>query len=187
MRRTEISSADVSGLIDQYVARLALPTEHLWVTDQRTVFAGWLGRRVPASYGGAYCFLSQANAHAVLINTPRIDLGAPHALEIVVCEELVHMRDHLDGDHRRHAHHGHDRITFRVAELTGASLEEIRTCLLPLKRRPPRYVYRCWRCGMTVRRRVRGTWSCGRCSPVFRADLTLVLIADEAINGSVRS
>ena len=183
MNRREIASADVASLVDRYVARLDLPTDDLWLTDDRAVFAGWLGRRIPAHYGGAYCYLSRERAHAVLINTARIDLDAHRALEVVVCEELVHMRDHLDGDHRRHAHHGHDRIAIRVAELTGATPDEIRAALRPRERRTARYVYRCPGCGMTVRRKVRGTWSCGRCAPVFRREFTLRLVTED---GAVR-
>lgn len=182
MRRSEIGSPDAHRLVEHYVKRLALSTDDLWITDDRAVYARWLGRRVPAHYGGAYCFLSRERAHAVLINTARIDLAAPRALEIVVCEELVHMRDHLNGDRRRHAHHGYDRIAVEVATLTGATLEEVRSCLLPTVRREARYVYRCPGCGMTVRRRVRGTWSCGRCAPVFREAFTLRLVADEPRN-----
>ena len=37
------------------------------------------------------------------------------------------MRDRLDGDLRRHAKHGYDRIAHRVSALTGATLDEIRT------------------------------------------------------------
>ena len=181
MRRTEITSPAVVTLVEHYLRRLRLPTDDLWVTDDRTVYAGWLGRRIPAHYGGAYCFLGQHRAHAVLINTARIDLDAPRALEIVVCEELVHMRDFIDGDRRRHSHHGHDRIAHRVVDLTGASLEEIRTCLLPTNRRTLRYLYRCPACGATVRRRVRGTWSCGRCSPLFRPEYVLRLVEDDQI------
>ncbi len=179
MRRNEIASQDVAALVDRYLARLHLPADDLWVTDDRATYAGWLGRRIPAQYGGAYCFLSRDRAHAVLINLPRIDLDAPRALEIVVCEELVHMRDYIDGDRRRHAHHGHDRIAHRVAALTGATLEEVRTCLRPVERRAARYLYQCPGCGMTVRRRVRGTWSCGRCSPSFRPEFTLRLVGDQ--------
>ena len=179
MRRTEIASPEVAALVDRYLTRLDLPRDDLWVTDDRSTFAGWLGRRVPAQYGGAYCYLSRDRAHAILINVPRIDLAAPRALEIVVCEELVHMRDQLDGDRRRHAHHGHDRIAHRVAALTGATLQEVRTCLRPVQRRPARYLYRCPGCMATVQRRVRGTWSCGRCSPTFKAEFVLQLVADQ--------
>ena len=170
-------------LVDRYLGVLDLPTEDLWITDDRSAYADWLSRRIPAHYGGAYCYISQHRAHAVLINTARIDLAAPKALDIVVCEELVHMRDFIDGDRRRHAHHGHDRIADRVATLTGATLDEIRTCLLPTVRRTARYLYRCPACGATVRRRVRGTWSCGKCSPRFRAEFVLRLVEDDPNSG----
>jgi ribosomal protein L37AE/L43A len=95
---------------------------------------------------------------------------------LVVVEELVHMRDFLDGDRRRHAKHGHDRIAVRVANLTGASLDEIRNCLIPASRRPVRYHYACPACGMTVGRRCRGIWSCGRCSNTFDWRFVLQLV-----------
>ncbi|HEV2527757.1 MAG TPA: hypothetical protein VGT61_04800 [Thermomicrobiales bacterium] len=175
----DVADDRVRVLLDHYVAVLDLPRYQLWATDDRAAFSARLGRRVPSAYGGAYVYLSRLGIHAVLINLDRIDLTAPRALEIVVCEELVHMRDHLDGDRRRHAKHGHDRVAHRVAALTGASLEEIRSCLIPVERRPARYLYGCPRCGKTVRRRVRGTWGCGSCSPVFRKDLVLQLISED--------
>src|SRR5262249_8859899 len=112
----------------------------------------------------------------------RIDRARPRSLEIVVAEELIHMRDRLDGDLRRHAKHGYDRIAHRVAAITGASLEEIRNCLVPVERRPFRYLYACPRCERTVRRRRRGVWSCGRCSRSFDPQLVLRLVNDEITN-----
>ncbi len=163
---------------EAYIARLDLPGERLRVTTDRKEFSAWLGRRVPSSYGGAYVYLRQWDIHAVLINLERIDTSAPRAIEVVVAEELVHMRDHLDGDHRRHARHGHDRIAHRVASLTGASLEEIRGALLPVDRRPYRYVYACPRCGVKVPRKRKGTWSCGRCSPSFDPRYVLRIVEE---------
>jgi ribosomal protein L37AE/L43A len=91
------------------------------------------------------------------------------------------MRDHLDGDRRRHAKHGYDRIAHRVAALTGATLDEIRAALLPVRRRPPRFLYACPACHGRVARRLRGTWSCGRCSPVFDPRFRLRLVADAGL------
>jgi hypothetical protein len=88
------------------------------------------------------------------------------------------MRDHLDGDHRRHAKHGYDRIAHRVAHVTGASLEEVRNCLIPSERRPFRYLYACPHCGLNVRRRRKGTWSCGRCAPRFDPRYVLQLVQE---------
>lgn len=171
----DTDDAETIALVETYVRRLDLPTDHLRLTTDRATFARWLGRPVRAAWGGAYVYLPRQRAHAVLINLPRIDRSQPKALEVVVAEELMHMRDRLDGDLRRHAKHGYDRIALRVAELTGASLEEIRSCLHPPKQRPLRYLYACPACGMTVRRRRQGNWSCGRCSrkydPRFRLQL----------------
>ncbi len=162
--------------VDAYLARLRLSSEHLLITVDKREFESWLGRRVSSSIGGAYIFLRKRNRHAVLINLPRIDLAQLRALEIVVCEELVHMRDWIDGDRRRHAKHGHDRIAWRVAELTGASIEEVRSPLLPVQRRPYKYLYACPGCGRSVRRRRKGRWSCGACAPRFdpRFELRIV-------------
>lgn len=173
------------GLIERYVDRLALPTERLWITTNRQAYGQRLGRRVPSSYGGAYCFLARENVHAVLINLERIDRTQPRALEIVVAEELLHMRDHLAGDHRRHARHGYDRIAHAVSALTGASLEELRSALIPVERRPARYRYACPGCGRQVMRRKRGTWSCGACSPTF--DRRFVLRLVETVEGAPAS
>lgn len=172
----ETTDASVISLVHQYVSRLELPSNHLWVTTSRSVYAGWIGRRVPSAYGGAYCYISGRGVHAVLINLARIDLDKPFAVEVVVAEELLHMRDHLDGDTRRHARHGYDRIAARVAALTGVSLEELRAALLPPHRRPLRYVYQCPRCAIRIGRRRRGTWSCGRCASQFDHRLVLRLV-----------
>lgn len=178
--RTVFGASDhrVVGLVEEYARRLALPLDDLRVTTDRAEFGRWLGRRVSSAYGGAYVYLRHVGIHAVLINLDRIDTAHPRNIEIVVAEELVHMRDYLDGDHRRHAKHGHDRIAHRVAQLTGASLDEIRSALVPVKRRPYRYVYACPRCGVQVPRKRKGTWSCGRCSPTFDRRYVLRIVEE---------
>ena len=174
----DVTDPETRALLADYVERLVLPTATLRVTTHRATFEHWLGRRLKSGVGGAYVFLTRSREHAILINLPRIDRNQPRALEVVVAEELLHMRDHLDGDRRRHAKHGYDRIAHRVAALTGASLDEIRGALLPVQRRSPRYLYRCPGCQQRVERRVRGTWSCGRCAPVFDPRFRLRLVAD---------
>jgi hypothetical protein len=162
-----VDHEETRELVQRYVARLDLPTDHLRVTTERRHFERWLGRRVRGSIGGAYAFAPAYGEHLILINLPRIDHSRPRSLEVVVAEELLHMRDRLDGDFRRHAKHGHDRIALRVSALTGATLEEIRASLVPPMRRAARYLYGCPNCGVRAPRQKQGTWSCGRCAPRF--------------------
>ncbi len=172
-----VDHAETRALLERYLAVLDLPVDRLRVTTERAVFEQWLGRRVRSSIGGAYVYVPRIDQHLVLINLPRIDQSKPRSVEVVVVEELVHMRDRLDGDLRRHAKHGYDRIAMRVRELTGASLEEIRRALVPVNRRPARYLYGCPGCGVTVPRRTRGVWSCGRCAPRFDRRFVLQPVA----------
>lgn len=163
----------------RYISLLSLPVDDLDVTTDRPTFARWIGRRsIRSSIWGAYCFVPATRRHAVLINLDRIDVSRPHGIDVVVAEELLHMRDHIDGDMRRHAHHGHDRIARRVSALTGVALPEIRSALLPVRRRPARYQYGCPRCGLTVYRRRRGTWSCGRCGSGFDRRFILKVVKE---------
>ncbi|HEU5432803.1 MAG TPA: hypothetical protein VFU81_14145 [Thermomicrobiales bacterium] len=176
--RCEIEHPETRALLQKYLTLLQLPDERLKATTERRRFEQWLGRRMRASIGGAYVYLPATREHAILINLARIDLSQPRALEVVVSEELIHMRDHLDGDRRRHAKHGYDRIAHRVAALTGASLAEIRAALLPVARRRLRYVYACPACETRFERRARGVWSCGRCSRRFDPAFALRLVED---------
>ena len=172
-----VDHAETQIHLERYLTRLDLPRDRLFVTTERASFESWLGRRLRSSIGGAYWFNAKSGHHYILINLPRIDLSRPGALEVVVAEELVHMRDRLDGDLRRHAKHGDDRIAVRVSELTGASLDDIRAALLPVKRRPARFLYACPGCGTEFARQRRGRWSCGRCAPHFDARFVLQLVS----------
>jgi hypothetical protein len=175
----DVNDLETEEFVAKYLALLQLPTSDLRITSNRGTFEKWLGRRVSGSIGGAYAYSPGRREHLVLINLPRIDRSRPRSVEIVVAEELIHMRDRLDGDLRRHAKHGYDRIADRVAGITGASLEEVRGCLLPRATRPLRYLYACPKCNLTVRRRRQGVWSCGRCSRRFDPRLVLRLVRDD--------
>lgn len=153
----------VVRLMLHYGERFHLLQMPLQITTSRRVFGRWLGRRIPSSYGGAYVYLTHAKTHAILINLERIDHSQERALEVVIAEELLHMRDWLDGDRRRHAKHGYDRIAHRVAEYTGATLEEVRSALIPVQQREYRYIYACPQCGKTIRRKRTGRWACRSC------------------------
>ncbi|MGD9714588.1 MAG: hypothetical protein AB7V46_21400 [Thermomicrobiales bacterium] len=186
MHCVECSPA-VEELARRWVERFALPDKHLYLTTSRQRFESWLGRRVQSSIGGGYAFLPHRNKHIVLVHMPRINLEQPNALEIVVCEELLHMRHRLDGDKRRHAKHGYDRIALQVAQLTGTSLDEVRAALLPLERRPYRYRYQCPECHRTVLRRKKGVWSCGICRPTFSTSHILQLVDIAAPNDEMKA
>ena len=149
--------------MERYGAMFRLLEQPLLITTSRRVFGRWLGRRIPSSYGGAYVYLSHRSEHAILINLERIDHRQPKSLEIVVAEELMHMRDWLDGDRRRHARHGHDRIAVRVSQVTGATMDELRTALIPVQPREYRYLYTCPNCGRSMKRKRTGNWACRPC------------------------
>ena len=177
MNWSGVEHEETRRFLGEYLRRLDLPADRLWVTAERRVFETWLGRRIRASIAGAYAFHPISGRHLVLINLARIDQSRPRSLEVVVAEELIHMRDRLDGDLRRHAKHGHDRIARRVSALTGATLEEIRAAILPPARRSARFLYRCPSCNVTIPRQRTGTWSCGRCAPRFDARFVLHLVS----------
>ncbi len=172
----DTDDAQILAFVSTYIARLKLPTDDLWVTTNRNTYNEWVGRRVGGSIGGAYVYHPGRGKHLILINLKRIDLSQPKSLEIVVCEELLHMRHRIDGDRRRHARHGFDRIAIQVSELTGATMEEVRHCVKPVKRRAPKYVYACPRCRMEVPRSRHGVWSCGRCSRTFDRRFQLQIV-----------
>lgn len=172
-----VDDQETERYLERYIAMLSLPIDRLRVTTERRMFERWIGRRVGSSIGGAYTFAPRSAEHFILINIPCINRSLPRSLEVVIAEELIHMRDRLDGDPRRHAKHGYDRIAMRVSELTGASLEEIRAATIAPVRRPARFIYACPVCGVAIPRRRQGTWSCGRCSPRFDGRFVLQLIS----------
>ncbi len=163
----------VVALVQEYVDRLALPSENLSITTNRAVFASWLRRPVPFRIGGAYSMNPTTKAHRVFVHLERLDLTKPFALEVVVAEELIHMRDHLRGDFRRHSHHGFDRIAVEVERITGFTAEQQRSIFKPRPRRMFKHLYQCPRCAVIVPRRRRGIWSCALCSPRFSKRLIL--------------
>lgn len=180
----------VLDLMFTYGEKFDLLQHPLQFTTSRRVFGRWLGRRIPSSYGGAYVYLSHSSTHAILINLERIDHSRGKSLEIVVAEELMHMRDWLDGDRRRHAKHGHDRIAFRVAHATGASIDDVRNALVPVQPRQYRYIYACPNCGHQVPRKRHGKWACRPCyNATGRKHLLQVVAhidADDPASGNVQ-
>lgn len=172
----------VVNLMLQYGEHFDLLQQPLQFTTSRKVFGRWLGRRIPSSYGGAYIFLPHNHTHAILINLERIDHTGLKSLEIVIAEELMHMRDWIDGDRRRHAKHGHDRIALRIAHVTGATMDEIRGALVPVQPRPFRYVYACPNCKRKVPRKRKGSWACRPCYESTGRKYPLELVAEAESN-----
>lgn len=177
----------VVDLMHQYGEMFDLLRHPLQITTSRKVFGRWLGRRIPSAYGGAYVYLSHSATHAILINLERIDHNREKSLEIVIAEELMHMRDWLDGDRRRHAKHGHDRIALRVAHVTGSSIDDVRNALVPVQPRQYRYVYVCPNCGHQVPRKRRGKWACRPCYNATGRKHSLQLAAHLDEDGSMIS
>jgi predicted SprT family Zn-dependent metalloprotease len=179
MLRFETDDAEVIALTRRYLDLLDLHGHPLRLTTSKPIFEEWIGRKV-GSIGGGYIWIPRRRTHAILINRVRLRDDRPRAVELVVAEELIHMRDWIDGDRRRHSKHGYDRIADKVAALTGATHEEIRDCLIPIERRPMRWIYACPGCGATIARRRKGVWSCGRCSPKFDKRFVLQLVGEAA-------
>lgn len=177
----------VVDLMLQYGEHFDLLQYPLSITTSRKVFGRWLGRRIPSAYGGAYVYLRHNSTHAILINLERIDHSNKKSLEIVIAEELMHMRDWLDGDRRGHAKHGHDRIALRVAHVTGATLDEVRSALVPVQPRQYRYIYACPNCGHQVPRKRRGSWACRPCYDVTGRKYGLQVVAHLDDDGNVIS
>jgi ribosomal protein L37AE/L43A len=162
-----VTDPETKALAVRYIEHFQLGNEPLWVTTDRKLFQARLGRPVKAAIGGAYVYHPVLKTHLVLINLERLDRELPKSVEVVVVEEFMHMRDWLDGDRRGHSKHGYDRIAYRVAELTGTTLEEVRAALLPAVQQPYKYIYECPKCRVKVPRKRHGTWSCAACSPTF--------------------
>lgn len=172
------ASEEIQAQTRRYAALLGIERELMCVTGSKALFEQWLGRKIGSSLGGAYVHSRRQRKHLILINLPRLNPELPIAVELVVAEELIHLRDWVMGDRRRHSKHGHDRIAHEVARVTGASLEDIRNSLIPTRQLPFRWIYRCPGCGMMVKRKRKGTWSCARCANRFDPRFVLQLVGE---------
>lgn len=172
------TDAELEQLVWHYATLLGVEREPLWITASKSRFEEWIGRKIGSSLGGAYLHSRRRKRHLILINRPRLNPANSRAAELVVAEELIHLRDWVIGDRRRHAKHGHDRIAHEVAQVTGASLDEIRNCLIPVREMRYRWLYQCPGCGMLVKRKRRGTWSCARCASRFDPRFVLQLVGE---------
>ncbi|CAN5661122.1 hypothetical protein BH09CHL1_BH09CHL1_33870 [soil metagenome] len=169
---------EIQALARRYAALLEIEHQPTWITGSKALFEDWIGRKIGSSLGGAYVYSRRRRRHLILINRPRLNPELPIATELVVAEELIHLRDWVIGDRRRHSKHGYDRIAHEVARVTGASLDDIRNCLKPTRQLPFRWIYRCPGCGMMVKRKRKGIWSCARCANRFDPRFVLQLVGE---------
>jgi ribosomal protein L37AE/L43A len=188
--RTNVQIVDcdprVVDLVIEYVARLELPHEHLSITTSRTVFSDWIGRTMPFRIGGAYAMHPVTRQHLILVHLERLNLDKPWAIEVVVAEELIHMRDHLRGDYRRHSHHGHDRIAVEVARITGFTPEQQRDIFGERTVLPYRHFYQCPKCHTIIIRKRRGRWGCRACQGRYRKQFLFVEVAAASVPQEAR-
>jgi hypothetical protein len=117
----------------------------------------------------------------------------PASAEVTVAHELIHLRDRVQGQPRRHRCHGNDAISLDEALITGRDPEALRVQLreetdrreAALRSvRPYRYLYRCPNCEKEyyrVRKYGRAT-SCGRCDSRFNPNFELRL--ESTLGGS---
>lgn len=110
----------------------------------------------------------------------------PASAEVTVAHELIHLRDRVQGQPRRHRCHGNDAIALDEALITGRDPEALRVQLREETERreaalraarPYRYLYRCPHCAKEyyrVRRYTRPT-SCGKCDSRFNPNFELRL------------
>ncbi len=113
----------------------------------------------------------------------------PASAEVTVAHELIHLRDRVQGQPRRHHCHGNDAIALDEALITGRDPEALRVQLREetdrreaalRAARPYRYLYRCPNCGKDyyrVRKYSRPT-SCGKCDSRFNPNFELRLEAN---------
>jgi hypothetical protein len=112
----------------------------------------------------------------------------PASAEVTVAHELIHLRDRVQGQPRRHRCHGNDAIALDEALITGRDPELLRVQLREetdrreaalRAARPYRYLYRCPNCQKEyyrVRKYLRAT-SCGACDSRFNPNFELRLEA----------
>jgi hypothetical protein len=112
----------------------------------------------------------------------------PASAEVTVAHELIHLRDRVQGQPRRHHCHGNDAIALDEALITGRDPEALRVQLREETERreaalraarPYRYLYLCPNCGKEyyrVRKYARPT-SCGKCDSRFNPNFELRLEA----------
>jgi hypothetical protein len=183
-----------------YWRKLQLPLPELALlalTQDRREFRRWTGKRLNTLALGCYCFLP-ASAHGLRVQASAVlrphrhlifvePAMQPRSIEVTVAHELIHLSDRVQGNPRRHRHHGYDAIAADEAAVTGYTLEELRQLLQMeslqreqacRKRRPVRYLYVCPVCHKQYprTRRYSHPVSCSRCDKKYNPGYCLQLV-----------
>lgn len=112
------------------------------------------------------------------------------SIEVTIAHELIHLSDRVQGNPRRHTHHGHDAIAADEAAVTGYPLEDLQHLLYAESQRreqarralrPIRYLYACPQCGKLYprTRRYSRAVSCSRCDKAYNPRYLLYLLPPE--------
>lgn len=184
-----------------YWHKLHIPVTELHllaITQDRQEFQQWTAKRLHIMTLGCYCYLpapasrrkdllpAEAPLHRHLIFIEP-DMQ-PKSIEVTVAHELIHLSDRVNGNPRRHHHHGFDAIAADEAAVTGYSLEELRVLLheesarrekMRRERRPIRYLYECPMCGQRYprTRRYSQAVSCSSCDKSYNPRFRLQLVS----------
>ncbi|GCE18779.1 hypothetical protein [Dictyobacter kobayashii] len=172
----------------------------LALTQDRQEYMRWTGKRLNTMALGCYCYIpvpalsarQRASAPAdVLLHRHLIFIEPAmqaKSIEVTIAHELIHLADRVQGNPRRHRHHGYDSIAIDEAAITGYPVEDLRALLheeslsrerVRRARRPIRYVYQCPGCGKQYprTRRYSQAVSCSSCDKVYNPRYCLALVS----------
>lgn len=193
-----------------YWQKLQLPQAEfnlLAMTQNRQEYMRWTGKRLNLMALGCYCYIPAptlttkssaslieeyllAHRHLIFIE-PSMQSAS---IEVTVAHELIHLSDRVQGNPRRHHHHGHDAIAVDEAAITGYAIEDLRKLLheesirrehMRRQRRPIRYMYQCSHCGKLYprTRRYSQPISCSSCDKHYNPQFSLQLMPALPIEG----
>jgi len=145
--------------LTHYWQKLQLSTQELSrlaITQDRSEFMRWTGKRLNSLVLGCYCYLptptlsqtrsqkpgpAQSRTSVATYHDTRSDASMhrhlifiepdmhPKSIEVTVAHELIHLTDRVNGTPRRHRHHGYDSIAVDEAAVTGYPVVELRQLL----------------------------------------------------------
>ena len=180
-------SREIAHWLTHYWQKLQLPAHELSrlaITQDRSEYTRWTGKRLNTMVLGCYCYLPAPHRHLIFVE-PGMQ---PQSIEVTVAHELIHLADRVHGTPRRHRHHGYDSIAADEAAITGYPLEDLRRLLheeslrrehIRRERRPIRYLYECPSCGKQYprARRYSHSVSCSNCDKKYNPNYKLQLRA----------